>query len=91
VRRYSIAEAGQQLASIVHAVERGPAVEVTRRGKPVAVLVPLAQYRRLALAQRSFKDALRAFRSSHDLKALSLADKTFSDVRSQSSGRSPIW
>ncbi|MEW6280102.1 MAG: type II toxin-antitoxin system Phd/YefM family antitoxin [Candidatus Eremiobacterota bacterium] len=45
-RRYTIAEARDQLARIVHAVESEGPVEFTRRGKPVAVLVSLSDYGR---------------------------------------------
>ena len=38
-KRFSIAEARDQFTSIVRDVEKTPAVEITRRGKPVAVLL----------------------------------------------------
>lgn len=40
---YSIAEARANLSALVSQVERGEAVTLTRRGKPVARLVPLGQ------------------------------------------------
>src|SRR4051812_12210118 len=43
----SIADARDRLASLVHDVEEGPAVEITRRGRPVAVLVSYHEYQRL--------------------------------------------
>lgn len=36
---YTITEAKNRLPSLVHRVEKGPAVKLTRHGRPVAVLV----------------------------------------------------
>lgn len=44
---YSIAEARDHLARIVHEVESGGPVRLTRRGKPVAVIVAILEYERL--------------------------------------------
>ncbi|MEW6569314.1 MAG: type II toxin-antitoxin system prevent-host-death family antitoxin, partial [Chloroflexota bacterium] len=38
-KRYSIAEARQNLAAVVHELERRARIELTRRGKPVAVML----------------------------------------------------
>lgn len=51
-KSYSIAEARNDLASIVHDVEGASAVELTRRGRPVAVLLSVEEYRRLAAGGR---------------------------------------
>jgi len=61
IERYSIAEARDNFAKLVHAAEAGKQVEVTRRGKPVAVLVSRGEYERLASARPSFTEALDAF------------------------------
>jgi prevent-host-death family protein len=47
----SIAEAKTQLTRLIHAVERGEPVHITRRGKPVAVLLSEVDYERLCRAQ----------------------------------------
>ena len=46
-KRYSIAEARSNLPSIVDQAEAGHEIELTRRGKPVAVLVSLRELQRL--------------------------------------------
>ena len=38
-KSYSIAKARDQLAELVHRAEKGAAVELTRHGKPVAVIL----------------------------------------------------
>ncbi|NEV64385.1 type II toxin-antitoxin system Phd/YefM family antitoxin [Thiorhodococcus minor] len=47
----SIADAKTQLTRLIHQAERGEAVHITRRGKPVAVLLSEAEYARLRLSQ----------------------------------------
>ena len=44
-KQFSIAEAKNRLPTIVHSVENGPPVELTRRGKPVAVLLSIQEIR----------------------------------------------
>jgi len=39
---YSVAEARDRLPALLVAAERGEAVTITRRGKPVVTLVPVA-------------------------------------------------
>ncbi|MCB9663698.1 MAG: type II toxin-antitoxin system Phd/YefM family antitoxin [Alphaproteobacteria bacterium] len=46
-RTVSIADAKDQLPRLVHEVEEGRIVEITRRGNPVAVLLSTDAYRRL--------------------------------------------
>ena len=39
---YSVAQAKDRLSALVHAAERGEPVEITRYGRGVAVIVPMA-------------------------------------------------
>lgn len=86
-KRYSVAEARNQLAAIVHRVERGATVELTRRGTPVAVMLSLDEYRRLTRPRGDLVDALAAFRATADLEALDL-DGALRGARDRSYGRS---
>lgn len=45
---YSIAAAKNNLSGLVHEAEQGRPVRLTRRGKPVAVLISTEQYKRLS-------------------------------------------
>ena len=47
----SIAEAKTQLTRLIHKAQRGEAVHITRRGKPVAVLLSEDEYDRLRQGQ----------------------------------------
>ncbi len=87
-RRYSIAEARHDLAKIVHELEGGGFIELTRRGEPVAVMLSLGEYRRLAEGRMDFWEAYEEFRRRNDLSRLGIEpEKVFGDVRDPSPGR----
>lgn len=62
----SIAQAKDQFTRLVHQAEQGEAVQITRRGKPVAVLVSAAEYQRLHSGpeRRSFWDLITEMRAA---------------------------
>jgi prevent-host-death family protein len=86
-RRYSIAEARQEFARLVRRVERGRPLEITRRGRPVAVLVSASEYLRLAGERPSFAETVRALRERLDVEALGIGDLEFRGLREGSAGR----
>lgn len=86
-RRYSIAEARHDLAAIVHELESRDLIELTRRGEPVAVMLSLGEYRRLAAGREKFWDAYRVFRETTDLSGLGIEPEVFEGVRDPSPGR----
>jgi prevent-host-death family protein len=61
MKRVSIAEARDNLTGLVHAAEAGVTIELTRRGKPIAVLLAVSEYERLSLGRRDFRTAYRDF------------------------------
>ena len=63
-RSVSIAQARDRLPALVHAAEKAP-VEIHRRGKPVAVLVSLAEFERLNAEGKDPWAGLLAFRARH--------------------------
>jgi len=89
-KKYSIAEARNQLPAIVHDAEKGTVAELTRRGKPVAVLVSVAHYERLVRNRPDFWSALQAFRKTHDLAELDV-EPIFAGLRDPSPGREVKW
>ena len=89
-KRYSIAEARNNLPALVHDAEAGTPIELTRRGKRVAMLISASDYERLAKGGPSFWSALQAFRKEHDLSELDV-DSIFEDVRDRSPGRGVKW
>jgi prevent-host-death family protein len=85
-RRFSIAEARQRFTELVRAVESGRPLEITRRGRPVVVLVSAAEYARMAGSEVSFADALEAFQRDIDPKVLRAKD-AFTKLRDRDPGR----
>ena len=90
-KQYSIAEAKNHLPSLVHEVERGVTVELTRRGKAVAVILSKGDYSRLQSGGAGFWEALKAFRRKVPLKNLGLnPDEIWGGVRDRSPGRNIV-
>ncbi len=87
MKSFSIAETRHNLAALVHELEHQPRIQLTRRGKPVAVLLSQREYERLANRAARFWDAYTAFRSSTDLESLDIDPSTFEGVRDRSAGR----
>jgi prevent-host-death family protein len=71
-KKYSIAKAGANLIAVVHEAEQGTRVELTRRGRPVAVLIGIDEFARLAEGRRDFWEAYQQFRREFDLASLVL-------------------
>jgi len=88
--KYSIAEARDNLAKIVHEVESGP-VELTRRGRPVAVLVSLNEYERLQGRGRSLWEEIDRFRERENLERNGIEPDAFEGIRDQTAGREVQW
>ena len=61
-KRFSIVEANNKLPSIIHGVETGDSVELTRRDKPVAALLSIKEYERLCGKNQDFWSGLMAIR-----------------------------
>ena len=87
IKSYSIAEARANLPAIVDQAEVGNPIELTRRGKPVAVVVSREQYNKLTSARPRFSDALRAFRDEFDLEEVGLEPDFVASLRSPDAGR----
>jgi antitoxin (DNA-binding transcriptional repressor) of toxin-antitoxin stability system len=72
----------------VRAAESGKAVELTRRGEPVAVLIGRRQYERLTMKYRGFSEAYREYTQEVDLEELAInPDELFAGAREDSHGR----
>ncbi len=86
--RHSISEARSNLPKLLREAEGGKAVELTRRGEPVAVLVGCRQYERLIGRHRSFFDAFEEFKNDVDLAELAIdPDELLAGTRDDTRGR----
>ena len=71
-RKYSIAEARSNLRKIVAQAEAGAEVELTRRGKPVAVIISHRQLEKLRSERPRFVDVYRNFLRKHAPKDIGI-------------------
>lgn len=91
MKQTSIRNAKNTLTRLVREVESGKAVRLTRRGKPVAVLMSEREYERIAASHRPRRDFLRflaGWRRDMIAKGLSFtSDQETADTRDRSAGR----
>ena len=85
-RRYSVAEARQRFTELLRRAERGRVLEITRRGRPVAVLVSAREYAKLSGEGTCFRDAVETFRSKLGEADL-LPDELLAGLRDASPAR----
>ncbi len=90
-KQYSIAEARNHFTMLVRDVEQESAIQLTRRGKPVAVLLSINEYNRLSTPHINFWEAYTAFKQQVDLKQAQVASDIFANVRPTSPGREVGW
>jgi len=86
-KRYSIAEARDRFAALVHELEITPCIELTRRGEPVAVLLAVREYERLQTGKGRFWESYQEFRKLVDLEELDIEPEVFAGIRDPSLGR----
>ena len=85
-RRYSIADARISLPAIVDQAEAGKRIELTRRGKPVVVVVSLREFERLQGGRPGFRDAYKKFLDQHSLHEIGF-DGDVAPTRDKGTGR----
>ncbi len=82
-KKYSVAQARACLPSIIDEVALGGNVELTRRGKPVAIFVSIGEYERLSSEGVSFSDAYAAYKDKWE----GVPSEVFRHLRESSEGR----
>jgi prevent-host-death family protein len=86
--QYSIAQARDRFAQIIHDAENGKPVQIVRHGKPVAVVLSLGEYQRLTSDHIEFGVDLAKFRQKYQIQSLDIEpDEVFNNVRDRSSSR----
>jgi prevent-host-death family protein len=86
-KSYTIAGARAKLGDIVDEVEAGSDVELTRRGKKVAVVMSAARYARLRGERVAFMTAYETFRAAHDLTEVGVERSWSRGLRAKDIGR----
>lgn len=87
LQRYSIAEARAHLPTIVDQAESGVDVELTRRGRPVAVLVSRQKFDRLRGKGSHFSETYRKFLEKYSVKEIGLEEDFIVSMRDKGAGR----
>ena len=86
-KQYSIADARRNLPSLVNEAESGSEVQLTRRGRAVAVVVSVEAYERLKSQQTTFAEAYPAFREKFPVGGTGLGPSYFRPLRDRARGR----
>jgi prevent-host-death family protein len=84
---YAIAEARANLPTLIDEVAAGAAVQLTRRGKVIAVMISVEEYERLRAPRPSFQDAYQQFLKKHSPAQAGLEPGFANKLRDRSPGR----
>jgi antitoxin Phd len=87
-RRVSVAEAKNKLPAIIHEVEKGSIVEITRHGRAVAAVVPQKDFEKLQEKGRGLWEALGKVRNIMISEGIVIEEWDFSGLRDTTVGRS---
>lgn len=75
----------------MHSVEKGPAVQLTRHGRPVAFLISAAEYKKLSCRGNGFLRDWMDFQSWMIQEGEPLAGDDFEGLRDATEGRKLDW
>jgi len=84
---YTIADAKNKLPALIHFVETGQAVKLTRHGRPVAVLMSIKDYQKLDRKREGYWSALNSLRKRMEKEGITVAGEEFEDLRDSTPGR----
>jgi prevent-host-death family protein len=85
--KFSVAQARQNFARLIKRAEQGKAIEITRRGQPVAVLLSASEYLTLTGQRPSFTEAAARVRERLGVASLAIGAEAFEGLRETGSGR----
>jgi cellobiose PTS system EIIB component len=91
-QQYSIEQIPINLDKIIQGVEQGEQIEITKQGKPVAVIIAVTEYEKLLHKKQSFWESIEQFRKEYNVEAAEIdPDEIFAFVRDKSTGREVIF
>jgi prevent-host-death family protein len=92
VSQVSIADAKNHLPRLVQRAEAGETVRITRRGRPVAVLLSEGEYERLSGTRQGFMEFLERWRAEMAAAGVDFAEAgDFESLRDNAPGREVAW
>ena len=86
-KEYSVADARKNLPAVLDEVASGAEIQLTRRGRPIAVLVSVDEYEKLKAGRTTFSEAYRAFRQEHPGGGKGVGGAYFRKLRDRTPGR----
>jgi prevent-host-death family protein len=86
-KTYSVAAARSHLPDILDDVEAGKEIQLTRRGRAVAVVLSTERYDALRKKHADFRDGYRTFLSRYSLEEIGLEEDFFESGRDREPGR----
>jgi prevent-host-death family protein len=86
-KSYSVADARAHLPDILDDVEAGKEIELTRRGRAVAVVLSSQRYEELRRKRSSFGEAYRDFVARHAPEEIGFDSDFFDSIRDREPGR----
>jgi antitoxin Phd len=86
-KQYSVAEARSRLPTLIREVEQGGPIEITRRGKPVVVVLTHAELRRMGGVRPRFREAWEEWRRGVAPEDAVVPPDFFDTLRDRSPGR----
>lgn len=81
MKRYSMADARANLPSLIDEVEAGKEIELTRRGKPVAVVLSQREYALMRPGHPRFGDLYQKFLRRYSLREIGVESEAFKNLR----------
>ncbi len=94
MREVPIAEAKNTLTALIHQAEGGEPVHLTRRGKPVAVILSEAEFAKLKMAAHAYADfwqAIQEMRASPEFTPVDWAPEEIASWRDLGPDREFSW
>jgi cellobiose PTS system EIIB component len=90
-QQYSIEQVSTNINKIFQEVEQGEAVQITRQGKQLAVILPISEYERLLNKKPGFWKSVEKFRQEMEEEGTEIdPDEVWQSVRDKSPGRGVI-
>lgn len=68
-------------------MENGASVQITRRGRQVAILLSVEEDNRLTVKRQGFSQALEQFRQELGMERVEIESEIFAGVRDRAPGR----
>lgn len=87
----TIVNAKNNLSHLIHELDTEEMVQLTRHGKPVAVMMSEAHYKKLISPTQSLNTAILNWREQQDELSDGFSEETLHAIRAEAKGRDFSW